>query len=185
MSQSNSPRLFTLSTFMDERNVMLGFCLQPRLLSFNQDWLWVSLSTLQSLPRLPALADTCYKFHLVSLYSRNDNLCKVCGKYYEDESEICHYHPGQLRTFSIGDYETEEWTCCHSLKAFALNCASGPHSRLTISGFASSLTYWIQIRLLLALKYEANNDVRYLPNELVDLFIWKLVELNDSCYYDL
>ena len=56
----NLPQLHALSKFLDERNVMLGFCLQPRQYSFNQDWLWVSVSTLFKLPRLEAIGRPGY-----------------------------------------------------------------------------------------------------------------------------
>ena len=123
----------------------------------------------------------------MSLYSRNDNLCKVCGEYFEDERKECLRHSGTLEKLMATGVKKkkkdEKWTCCNSIRQYSFHCASGPHSRLTINGFASSLTYWSQIRLLLALKYEANNDLRYLPNELVDLFIWNLVKLNVSFLY--
>ena len=59
------------------------------------------------------------------------------------------------------------------------------YSLLQFTGFAPTLTYWKQIRILLAMKSDAASEIAIpLPTELVDVIIWDLVELNDDSFYE-
>ena len=161
------PQSLPLARFFARRNVVLGFCLRPDLGPYKQEWYWISVETLRTLS-LPELRLHYHRFHVITLHSR-ENLCGYCGKYYTDNLEQCQYVEG-LKTEKVqiprnnSDLPEQRWTCCdnkldYERRTMNWFCCVGVHVPLQFTGFAPTLTYWKQIRILLAMKSDAASEI--------------------------